>query len=67
MNTLELSKLIGKRAVLSSDKLSFAVHIVDAKTSYGNLRYLVTPASGSGQVWVDSNRVQLDETKESEL
>jgi hypothetical protein len=59
MNTLELSKFIGQPGSVTLNGLSVHVRISDVKRSYGNVRYLVTPLSGSGSVWVDANRVQL--------
>lgn len=58
MNTCELAKFIGREADLrSQDTLRFRVRITDAKISYGNTRFLVSPVSGQGQVWVDSARL----------
>jgi hypothetical protein len=64
MNTLELSQAIGKTGLLRFDALSVSVKIMDAKTAYGNVRYLVTPVSGTGSVWVDSSRVSFENSKE---
>jgi len=61
-----LRQYIGLTGLLSSDKLQFSVLILDAKFSYGNARYLVTPVSGSGEVWVDSSRVSVSSTSLSE-
>lgn len=60
MSTLELSQYIGKQGLLLSDKLRFSVYVQDAKLAYGNVRFQVTPVSGTGIVWVDSNRVKFD-------
>jgi hypothetical protein len=62
MTTADLAKTIGREAILSSDKLCFTVQIQDAKLAYGNVRYLVSPVSGTGSVWVDSSRVQITES-----
>ena len=32
--------------------------ILDAKQSYGNIRFLVSPIMGSGSAWVDISRLQ---------
>jgi hypothetical protein len=64
MNTLELSQAIGKTGLLSASVLSVRVTITDAKIAYGNVRYLVTPVSGTGSVWVDSSRVSFENSKE---
>jgi hypothetical protein len=63
MNTLELSKAIGKTALLRTGSFQYEVRIQNAKTAYGNVRYLVTPVSGTGSVWVDSNRVTIKESE----
>ena len=63
MNTLELSQAIGKTGLLRFDALSVSVKIMDAKTAYGNVRYLVTPVSGTGSVWVDSSRVSFENSE----
>lgn len=60
MSTLELSQYIGKQGLLITDKLRFGVFVQDAKLAYGNVRFQVTPVSGTGMVWVDSNRVKFD-------
>jgi hypothetical protein len=36
------------------------VTIVDARPSFGRIDYLVTPAAGAGEAWVDSTKVELD-------
>lgn len=36
--------------------------ILDAKTAYGCIRYLVRPVDGQGTAWVDSGRVELGTT-----
>jgi hypothetical protein len=56
-----LARAIGQEAMLRADGLWVSVLISDAKLSYGNVRYLVTPVRGSGTVWVDSGRVQITE------
>jgi hypothetical protein len=61
MSTLTLQSYIGQTALLQSDKLRFAVKIVDAKLAYGQTRLLVTPSNGTGTVWVDKTRIELVE------
>ena len=62
-----LRQCVGLTGVLSAlPHLKFEVLIVDAKVSYGNARFLVTPVSGSGEVWVDSSRVSVSSTSLSE-
>jgi hypothetical protein len=59
MSIKELSKAIDKTALLSEGGLSFPVLIKDAKISYGQPRYLITPVGGSGEVWVNDNRIKF--------
>lgn len=43
---------IGKRGLyLGAHPLAFEVTILDVKSAWGQLRYLVTPVAGEGQVW----------------
>lgn len=62
MNTSELAKTIGQTGTLSGRRNEFSttVRIIDAKMSYGRILYQVTPISGTGTVWVDSNRVKIE-------
>jgi hypothetical protein len=60
VNAAEASRLLGAEASLTvSARLRVDVRITDAKTSYGSVRYLVTPLAGWGAEWVDSSRVVL--------
>lgn len=52
--------LIGRKAKLTFDKLTFTVIIKDIRQSWGNLHALVTPASlGMGEQWVDLQRLYV--------
>ena len=46
-------KLINKKATIHAGGLKVNVKILDFKSSYGHDRYLVTPLSGEGKVWVE--------------
>jgi hypothetical protein len=59
MSIKELSKAIDKTALLSEGGLSFPVLIKDAKISYGQPRFLITPVGGGGEVWVNDNRIKF--------
>lgn len=54
MSVAELAKLIGQEVAVSVGGLNVNVRITDVKQSYGKTRYLVTPLSGNGAVWVES-------------
>jgi len=58
MSVKELSKAIDTTALLSEGGLSFPVLIKDAKISYGQARFLVSPIGGKGEVWVNQERVK---------
>lgn len=49
------NKLVGKRVDLClKNGLIVTVRVLQHKFSYGNNRYLVTPVTGSGEVWVQN-------------
>lgn len=64
MNGTEILTLIGRPADVDLNGMIVRVRISDVKSSYGNIRYQVTPLSGSGSVWVDAGRVQLVTSEE---
>ena len=51
---------IGKIVAVTLGGLTVHVEITDFKLSYGKKRYLVTPVSGAGTVWMQD----IDLTKE---
>ena len=53
----QMHSAIGKHAQLRVDGFTFAVIITDAKLTYGQLRFAVTPENGTGTQWVDAGRV----------
>lgn len=50
----EQLKNIGKKTSISVNGLRVFVRILDFKSSYGHERWLVSPVSGEGQVWVEN-------------
>lgn len=56
-----LNSLIGQRGQISTerDKLQITVEIHDARSCYGRTEVLVSPENGSGQAWINIERVQL--------
>lgn len=56
MKLSEYQKYIGKTALfrVRGVGLSFQVKIKDVKNSYGNIRFLVEPVSGTGSAWVEN-------------
>jgi hypothetical protein len=53
--------LLRKVVTIREGDLSFDVRIQDVKSSYGVKRYLVTPVRGSGEAWINSDRVTVKE------
>ena len=60
----EQYKLIGMPGTINQGGLNVHIRITDVKKSYGNVRYLVTPVSGTGSVWVDAGRVSFENSQE---
>ena len=48
----ELASYIGRVGMIDRLGLGFKVTVLDARQSYGNVQYLVTPVAGSGKNWV---------------
>ena len=62
MTAAEMVRVLNAEGSLFvSARLRVAVRIVNVKTSYGALRFLVTPLAGEGEEWVDASRVTLAE------
>jgi hypothetical protein len=55
----ELQEQVGKYATLAGADhgIQFYVKVVDAKVTYGRVRYEVIPASGYGHQWVAGSRL----------
>lgn len=59
MDILELQQLLGKTALLeTSEGLTVEVVVVDAKQAYGHERVLIKPVAGSGEAWVNLERLR---------
>lgn len=52
--------LAPERGVVEVDGLQVLVRVLDARTVWGRVQYLVTPVAGSGQRWVDAARVMAE-------
>ena len=55
MKISEAAKIIGQTKSIDLSGLIVEVKVLDYKNSYGKDRWLVTPISGSGEVWVEAN------------
>jgi hypothetical protein len=61
MSVNELAKMIGRTGfIYARGEMSVSVRIVDAKISYGAVRYLVEPIAGRGSTWVNLDTIELD-------
>jgi hypothetical protein len=49
----EVETYVGKKATVKLGGLVVEVKVTDVKHVYGRNRFLVTPVSGSGEVWVE--------------
>lgn len=61
MSYVENARIIGKTGNIFVGGLSVNVKVVDYKSAYGRDRWLVTPVSGSGRIWVESVTIDKDE------
>lgn len=52
----DLGAYIGQTVTLGVDELWFEVRILDARSSFGNVQFLVTPMEGTGEQWVGAAR-----------
>ena len=59
----QLGKIV--RIEISELGLDIDVTVLDAKHSYGNLRYLVSPISGTGEIWINASRVKLEKCEDN--
>jgi hypothetical protein len=53
----ELAQSIGKTGTYQIKDMKINVEVLDAKVSWGQTRYLITPVSGEGSRWVQENLV----------
>ena len=65
MSVAKMAQVIGKmgkcRVELGRGSVvTLDVKVLDVRSAFGNVRYLVTPAAGEGQAWVASERVTVD-------
>jgi hypothetical protein len=53
MSTKDAMKYIGQTATYRINKLAIQVEVIDVRSVYGKTQYQITPAAGSGEVWVE--------------
>ena len=59
MTVAQMATLVGQEGLLRVERLQVQVRVVDVRTVYGRLQLLVEPVAGSGQQWVDADRVRM--------
>jgi len=50
----EYIQYINRKYDINLNGLIVSIVILDIKKSYGRLRFLVSPVSGKGEIWVES-------------
>ena len=60
-NASSLALYIGKSGLLRCEYLSIDISVADAKRSYGRTLLLVRPVAGTGEQWVEENRIRWAE------
>jgi hypothetical protein len=53
----ELTPAIGERIYVRFEQLTIDCTVVDAKNSWGQVRLLIQPVTGTGQQWVEMGRI----------
>jgi hypothetical protein len=66
-NASSLALHIGKSGVLRCEYLSVEVTVADSKRSYGRTLLLVRPVAGTGEQWVEENRIRWPEDEGERL
>jgi len=60
-NTVQqLLPAVGSEVSIRVQDLVIRVTVLDAKNSYGQIRLLVTPVTGSGQQWIELGRLVVE-------
>lgn len=51
----EVNDFVGKKVLVNLGlSVKVEVKILDVKNTYGRTRYLITPISGTGEMWVET-------------
>lgn len=59
MTAREMQEALNRTADYTLNGLTVRVSINDVKCSFGQVRYLIKPIMGSGEVWVNQDSVTL--------
>ncbi len=57
MTAAEMARVIGEKCTVRCEGFAIGMKVIDVKQAYGRLRVLVEPLNGTGQQWVDTDRV----------
>lgn len=57
----DLSTYRGRSGTIAVNALTIGVEIKDARLRFGHLDLLVSPLHGSGEQWIESHRVVVDD------
>lgn len=66
MKLSEIARNIGREGLLTdtaNSDMRYPVRVLDAKSAYGSVRYLITPLGGLGEVWVSDSRLKFEGVK----
>ncbi len=64
LTATELQRFIGKSGKYKANGFSFFVTVVDARSNYSILEFLVRPVAGEGECWVGASCVTLEDSIE---
>ena len=53
-----ISQYVGKKGYVYLEGLKVEVEILDVKNAYGNIRYLIKPVAGEGEVWKEDVKIK---------
>jgi hypothetical protein len=59
MTAKEMQDLIGRTGSFYVKGMGISVKVVDVRTRYGRVDYLVTPVAGTGETWMTEDSVTL--------
>lgn len=54
----KIQEFVGKKGWIELGGLEVGVEVKDVKNTYGRDRYLVSPISGQGEVWVEKVNIE---------
>lgn len=58
---------IGARVSAKFEDLRITCTVLNVKSSYGRVRLLVSPMSGTGEQWIEMSRIRMIQSNEKAL